>query len=64
MKAKEIKNMAMKIAKFEKIIQASADPETRRSAEEAIIKLTGSVKSFEDMILIDELVQEILSKNS
>ena len=64
MKAKEIKNMAMKIAKFEKIIQTSADTEARRAAEEAIMKLTGSVKSFEDMILIDEQVQEILSKNS
>lgn len=64
MKMKELKNFAKKIAQFEKIIQESEDKDAVRKAEKEIMKLSGQVKSLEDMIIIDELVQEILSDNS
>ena len=64
MKAKELKNLAKKIAKYERIVQNSNDTKEVREAQEEIVKLSGQVHSFEDIILIDELVQEILSEKS
>ena len=64
MKMKELKNFAKKIAKFEKIIQDNADKKAVHNAEQEIMKISGQVDSLEDMIIIDELVQEILSNNS
>ena len=64
MKMKELKNFAKKIAKFEKIIQDNADKQAVHNAEQEIMKISGQVDSLEDMIIIDELVQEILSNNS
>ena len=64
MKTKELKNLAKKIAKYEQIIQNSDDKEAIRNAETEIMKLSGSVKSLEDIMLIDEFVQELLSNNS
>lgn len=64
MKMKELKNLAKKIAKFEQIIENSEDKDAVRKAEQEIMKISGSVKSLEDMMIIDELVQEILSDNS
>lgn len=64
MKMKELKNLAKKIAKCEQTIQNSDDKEAIRKAEEEVMKLSGSVKSLEDIMIIDELVQELLSENS
>ena len=64
MKMKELKNFAKKIAKYERIIQESDDKTEIRNAQEEIMALSGQVKSLEDIIIIDELVQEILSANS
>ena len=64
MKMKELKNLAKKIAKCEQIIQNSDDKEAIRRAEAEVIKLSGSVDSLEDIMIIDELVQELLSSNS
>ena len=64
MKMKELKNLAKKIAKCEQTIQNSDDKEAIRKAEEEIMKISGSVKSLEDIRIIDELVQELLSENS
>ena len=64
MKTKELKNLAKKIAKYEQIIQNSDDKEAIRNAEAEIMKISGCVKSLEDMMLIDELVQELLENNS
>ena len=64
MKMKELKNLAKKIAKCEQTIQNSEDKEAVRRAEEEVMKLSGSVKSLEDIMIIDELVQELLSENS
>ena len=63
MKKKEIKNLAQKIAKYERIIQTSDDKKQIRQAEEEIMKLSSSVSSLEDMTAIDELVIEMLEKN-
>ena len=63
MKKKELKNIAQKIAKCEKVIQTSDDQKAIKRAEDEIMKLSGSVDSLEDMIAIDELVIEILGKN-
>ena len=64
MKMKELKNFAKKIAKCEQVIQNSDDKLAIRKAEEEIMRLSGQVESLEDMVIIDELVQELLSNNS
>ena len=63
MKKKELKNLAAKIAKYEKIVQTSEDTKAVKRAEEEIMKLSSCVDSLEDMTAIDELVMEILEKN-
>lgn len=63
MKKKEIKALAQKIAKYEKIIQSSEDKKLVRQAEEEIMKLSSSVESLDDMVAIDEIVMELLEKN-
>ena len=60
MKRKELKNLAQKIAKAEKIIQTSDNPKAIKKAEQEIMMLSGQVDSLADMTAIDELVQEIL----
>lgn len=63
MKKKELRNLAEKIAKLEKIIQSSDNQEEISKAENDIIKVSSSVKSLEDMMAIDEIVMELLEKN-
>ena len=63
MKKKELKNLAQKIAKYERIIQTSDDKKLVHKAEEEIMRLSSSVDSLEDMVAIDELVMELLEKN-
>ena len=63
MKKKELKNLAAKIAKCERIIQTSDDKKAIRQAEDEIMELSGRVMSLEDMVAIDELVMELLEKN-
>ena len=63
MKQKEIKNLAQKIAKYERIVQTSDDKKLVHQAEEEIMRLSSSVDSLEDMVAIDELVMELLEKN-
>lgn len=64
MKRKELKNLAKKIAEAEYIIQTSEDSEAIHRAENEIIELSGKATSLEDMTIIDEIVQEILSQQS
>lgn len=64
MKRKELKNLAKKIAEAEYIIQTSDDSKAVRKAENEIIELSGKATSLEDMMIIDEMVQEILSQQS
>lgn len=63
MKRKEIKNLAQKIVKYEKIIRESADKTEVKLAQVEIMNISNSITSLEDMVLIDEMVQELLSKN-
>ena len=64
MKTKELKNLAKKIADAEYIIQNSDDAKAVAKAQGMIIELSGKVMSLEDMMIVDELVQEILSQKS
>lgn len=64
MKKKELKNFATKIAKLERIIQTNEDSKKVAQAQEEIMKLSQSVHSLDDMVLIDEMVMEILSENT
>ena len=61
---KELKNLAKKIADAEYIIQNSDDAKAVAKAQGMIIELSGKVMSLEDMMIVDELVQEILSQKS
>ena len=63
MKRKELKNLAEKIAKCEKIIQTSADTKEKAKAEQEIMRISSSVADLDDLLQIDELVMEILEKN-
>ena len=62
MKAKELKNIAKQIAKYEFIIQTSDDKKAVRDAQMKVMELSGRVKRLEDMVAIDEYVQEFLQK--
>lgn len=64
MKNKERKNLAVKIAKCERILQTSDDKIEKKRAEEEIFRLSSAVRSMEDMMVIDEMVMEMLEKNS
>lgn len=65
MKKKELKNLAQKIAKAEMIIQSSETSMAEKSkAEQEIMRLSSHVDSLEDIVIIDEMVQEILEKQS
>lgn len=60
MKLKELKNLAKKIAQQEKAYQNATNTEERMKAEEEIMRLTSKVDSFDDLMLLDELIQELL----
>lgn len=64
MKKKELKNLAEKIAKCEHIIQTSENEKEVQDAQNEIMRLASRVHDFQDIDLIDEMVQEILSKMS
>lgn len=63
MKKKELKRIAEKLAKAEYIIQTSDDSKAIKRAQQEIIELSGNVHDLEDMVVVDELVQELLSKH-
>lgn len=62
MKAKELKNIAKQIAKYELVIRNSEDKKAIQNAQLQIMELSGRVDRLEDMVAIDEYVQEILDK--
>ena len=63
MKKKEIKKLAERIAKLETIIEESDNRAEVLKAQDEIMSISGSISPF-DMMIIDEMVQEILNKNS
>lgn len=62
MKKKELKNLAKKIASCEYILQTSNDGYERDQARDEIMKISSGIHSFEDLDIIDEMVQELLAK--
>ena len=62
MKHKELVNLAKKIAKLEQTIQNGSEEESIKAQEE-IIKISGRIKNFEDLMAIDEIVMELLNKS-
>lgn len=62
MKKKELKNLAKRIADAELIIQTSSDKKEINDAKKKIMELSNHAIDLEDMIILDELVQDILSQ--
>lgn len=63
MKNKELKNFAKKIAKQQEIIDSNnSSQEEKEKAMVKIEELSRKVHNFNDLIIIDEMVLEILSK--
>lgn len=61
MKRKEKKQLAEKIAKYERIIQSTDDRDKIKEAESKIMELSTHVYNLEDMVEIDEMVQDLLA---
>lgn len=61
MKRKEKKQLAEKIAKYERIIQSTDDRDKIKEAESKIMELSTHVCDLEDMVEIDEIVQDLLA---
>ena len=62
MKKKELKNLAKKIAECELIIQYGTDNQAIAEAQVEIMRLSSRVHDFQDLDIIDEMVQDILNK--
>lgn len=60
MKRKDLQALAKKIAKAELCIQNETDEFLIEQAKEDIIKYTSHVKDWQDLDLLDEMIQEIL----
>lgn len=62
MTKKQRKQLAQRIAKLEHIIQTSTDKDEVRTAKDNMVQLQASADmDLEDMCVVDEMVQEILS---
>ena len=64
MKRKELKNLAQQIAQLELQLQSSNDADNKRRIEQSITGLTSRVTNLDDIFLLDELIFDILNKNS
>ena len=64
MKWKELKNFAKQIVEAEKIIEANEDKQKVYQAQQKVMDITNRLDSLDDILLLDELVQEIMDKNS
>ena len=62
MKKKELKSLAKRIADAEYIIQTSSDKKEINDAKKTIMDLSNHAIDLEDMIILEELVQDILSQ--
>lgn len=62
MKRKELKNIAKKIYSYE--MSRLTDPLNASIYEGEIIRLSGLLQDFEDIIEVDLMVQEMIAKNS
>lgn len=64
MKKKELKSLATRIAAAEQIIAKNEDAEAVRKAKNTVMELTERLDGMDDLLAVDEMVQEIISKNS
>lgn len=64
MKKKELKNLAKKIAQCEYVIENSKNEDEIEIAREEIMRLSSKVHDFQDLDIIDELVQNLLKDMS
>ena len=64
MNKKELKGLAKKIANLELERNKITDKKELFKIDSEIMKLCGKVKSFEDIAVLDDLILEILEKNS
>lgn len=64
MNKKEIKNLAKRIAKLERIIINTKNQKELNSAMDEIMLLSDSITSLEDMEAVDEEIQKILLSDS
>ena len=64
MNKKEIKNLAKRIADAEYTIQNSLDKEEVKKAKSTIMELSKRITSFEDMMILDEMIQEYFSEKA
>lgn len=62
MKKKELKSLAKRIADAEYIIQTSSDKKEINQAKQTIMSLSNHAIDLEDIMMLDELVQDILSQ--
>lgn len=62
MKKKELKNLAKRIANAEFIIQTSSDKKEINDAKKKIMELSNHAIDLEDMAILDDMIQEILSQ--
>lgn len=60
MKKKELKNLAVQIARAERTLQTSSDTQELANAQTEILRLSRRVTSLEDLMLLDDLIQEKL----
>ena len=63
MKKKELINIAKKIAAAETVLSTSADQAERDKAKQDILILSSKVTNLTDMCMLDDMVQDILSKS-
>ena len=63
MKLKELQKLAKRIANAEKVIQINSDKGAVEKAKEEILTISHNhAIKFEDMVVLDEMVQDILSE--
>ena len=62
MKQKELKNLAKKIAELEIRMNNATDDDEIKLITNEMIGLSIRVRSFEELDILDEMVQEILEK--
>ena len=64
MKRKELKNLAKKIVLAEQKLDSATEPSERQKYQDQIIELSGHINSYDDIFILDGMIQEILEKKS
>ena len=64
MKRKELKTLAKKIALAEQKLDSATDSKEQQKYQNEIIELSGHIKDYNDIFLLDGMIQEILEKKS